>query len=198
VDDEGQSLDDTIVRPRPGPASPPSGTAFDDTIIRLIEPVAPRRPDALPTDPRTTGSALAEAERSRSSDESPTVTAWGMRVRGTAMVVPLDLPAVVGRRPGPVRPSEHPAPRRIVIPADRGDVSARHARIEQVGDSIVVTDLGSTNGVVVHWSSGASRRLRSRESCAVLSDTIIVLGDGVEIEFVSVPVSTTPSPSESL
>jgi hypothetical protein len=196
MDDPGQSLDDTVVRPRPGQASPSSGTAFDDTVIRLIEPAAPRRADALPTDPLITGSALADAESTGAADESPTVTAWGMRVRGTAMVVPLDLAAVVGRRPGPVRPSEHPAPRRVVIPADRGDVSARHARFEQVGDSLVVTDLGSTNGVVVHWSSGASRRLRSRESCVVLSDTIIVLGDGVEIEFVSVPVSTTPSPSE--
>ena len=48
------------------------------------------------------------------------------------------------------------------------------------GPFLVVTDLGSTNGVVVHWSSGASVRLRSRESCAVLSDAIIVLGEGVE------------------
>jgi pSer/pThr/pTyr-binding forkhead associated (FHA) protein len=119
-----------------------------------------------------------------------------MRVRGTTVVVPLDVPAVVGRRPGPVRPSEHPAPRRVVIPTEHTDVSSRHARFELVGESLVVTDLGSTNGVVVHWSTGASLRLRSRESCAVLSDTIIVLGDGVEIEFVAMPVSPTFSPSE--
>ena len=188
--------DDTIVRPRPVAPGSPVEAASDDTIIRLVEPVPPRRADALPTDPTPAATALAEPPRGSSVDEPSSAVAWGLRVRGTAMVVPLDLPAVVGRRPGPVRPSEHPAPRRVVIPADRRDVSARHARFEQVGESLVVTDLGSTNGVVVHWSSGATRRLRSLESCAVLPDTIIGLGEGVDIEFVAVTQPSTPSPPE--
>ncbi|MDX2025308.1 FHA domain-containing protein [Microcella sp.] len=188
--------DDTIVRPRAVAPRSPEGAASDDTIIRLVEPAPLRRADALPTDPPRAGSALTESARSSPVDLPASAVAWGLRVRGTTMVVPLDLPAVVGRRPGPVRPNEHPAPRRVVIPADRRDVSARHARFEQVGESLVVTDLGSTNGVVVHWSSGATRRLRSRESCAVLPDTIIGLGEGVDIEFVAVTPPSTPSPPE--
>ena len=106
-------------------------------------------------------------------------------MRGTSTVVALDRPVDIGRSPGLSRVGEHPAPRRVVIPADQGEVSARHVRVEQVGETLVVHDLGSTNGVVVHWASGASRRLRRSESIAVLPDAIIALADGVELDFVS-------------
>ena len=197
MDDGRGRLDDTVVRPpAPRPNSALSPADRDDTIIRLVEPVSPRRADALPSDDVARVLALAGSAVSDAAVQPSRAVAWGMRVRGTTVVVPLDVPAIVGRRPGPARPSEHPAPRRVVIPADRADVSARHARVEQVGESLVVTDLGSTNGVVVHWSTGASVRLRSRESCAVLCDAVIVLGDGVEIEFVATSVSPTTSPLE--
>ena len=79
-----------------------------------------------------------------------------------------------------------------MIPAEFGEVSARHVRIEQVGDTIVVHDLGSTNGVTVHWARGASRRLRRGESCAVLPDAVIELCDGVQLEFITQPEPAGP------
>ncbi|MBX9471150.1 FHA domain-containing protein [Microcella sp.] len=142
---------------------------LDDTIIRLVEPAPPiARP--LPG--------------GGESGPEPTVQ-WSVRVRGTSTVVALDRPVDIGRNPSLSRIDEHPAPRRVAIPADRGEVSARHVRVEQVGETLVVHDLGSTNGVVVHWASGASRRLRRGESIAVLSDAVIALADGVELDFVS-------------
>ena len=200
MDDRPGDIDDTVVRPRaPRHDVPPTAPDLDDTVIRLIEPTAEQRrpvpvdrlPDAL------IAAASSEAPLSAASSRATSSAAgWGMRVRGTSTVVPLDVPAVIGRRPGLARPTEHPAPRRVVIPADRADVSARHVRIELLGQSIVVSDLGSTNGVVVHWSTGSSLRLRSAESCAVLPDAIIELGDGVEIEFVAPNNPLTPRPSE--
>jgi len=188
VDERFDDRDDTVVRPRapvsPGPrdVSDRDAPDLDDTIIRLIEPsIEPS------VEPLQLTASVAPASTS---------VAWSMRVRGTTAIVPLDVPVVVGRRPGPPRPYEQPPPRRLVIPAAKGDVSARHARIEQLGDSLVVVDLGSTNGVVVHWSTGASLRLRPGESCAVLPDAIILLGDGVEIEFVARTFPHTPQPSE--
>ena len=80
----------------------------------------------------------------------------------------------------------------MAISADQGLVSARHVRVEQVGETLVVHDLESTNGVVVHWASGASRRLRRGESIAVLSDAIIALAPGVELDFVSESETTAP------
>ncbi len=188
MDDRLEDTDDTVLRPR-APArsgAPRPEPDLDDTIVRLVEP-APARPapplamEAVPIlEPPSTAPAVA----------------WQLRLRGTTTVVPLDVPVVIGRRPGPPRPTEHPAPRRVVIPPDRRDVSARHARIERLGESLVVSDLGSTNGVVVHWSTGASLRLRPAESCAVLPDAVIELGDGVEIEFVAPTTLLTPRPSE--
>ncbi|MEN9619905.1 MAG: hypothetical protein RL499_98 [Actinomycetota bacterium] len=196
----GEPVDDTVIRPRaPQPRDQSRADDLDDTVIRLVEPPAPRRADALPSDPVPVAAPAPVVQAAPPGDREPeqsAAAAWGMRVRGTTVVVPLDVPAVVGRRPGVARVGEHPAPRRVVIPADRADVSARHARVELVGESLVVTDLGSTNGVVVHWSSGASVRLRSRESCAVLSDAIILLGEGVELEFVALSASSTSSLSE--
>jgi len=179
VEDRSSDAHDTVVRPRAARRPDVAGDDLDDTIIRLVEPPSVARAAGLPTQamPIVAPPAAAAA------------LAWGMRVRGTTTVVPLDVPVIIGRRPGAPRPTEHPAPRRVVIPADRADVSARHARIEQLGESLVVSDLGSTNGVVVHWSTGATLRLRPAESCAVLPDAFIVLGDGVEIEFVA---PTTP------
>ena len=142
---------------------------LDDTIIRLIEP-APL--------PASAGAVVLQP------DPDP-IAKWSMRVRGSSTVVPLDRPVDVGRRPGPSRIHEQPAPRRLVLPDPEGLISARHARVEQVGETLVVHDLGSTNGVVVHWASGASRRLGRGESIAVLSDAVIVLADGVELDFVA-------------
>ena len=151
---------------------------LDDTIIRLVEPAPP----PLPSSERATFPSSV-------STVDP-VAKWSVRVRGTSTIVALDRPVDIGRSPGLSRIDEHPAPRRVVIPADQGEVSARHVRVEQVGETIVVYDLGSTNGVVVHWASGASRRLRRGESIAVLSDAVIVLADGVELDFVEEVAST--------
>ncbi len=141
---------------------------LDDTIIRLVEP-APPQARAVP--------AVTAAEPESS-------VRWSVRVRGTSTTVELDRPVDIGRHPGLSRIDEHPAPRRIVLPAAQGEVSARHARVEQIGETLVVHDLGSTNGVVVHWATGATRRLRRGESIAVLGDAVIALADGVELEFV--------------
>ncbi|WP_297603879.1 FHA domain-containing protein [Microcella sp.] len=148
---------------------------LDDTIIRLIEPTVlsrAARPASLPP--------VAEPE------PDPSV-AWSVSVRGSSAVVPLDRPVDIGRRPEPPRVPERLPARRVVIPAEFGEVSARHVRVEQVGDTIVVHDLGSTNGVTVHWAGGASRRLRRGESCAVLPDAVIELCDGVQLEFIASP-----------
>jgi pSer/pThr/pTyr-binding forkhead associated (FHA) protein len=92
--------------------------------------------------------------------------------------------------------------RRVVISAEYGDVSSRHVHIEQVGETLVVSDLGSTNGVMIHSAPApapapapASQttslpemvrvvRLRPGESCAVLPDAVVRIGDSVAIEFV--------------
>ena len=187
------AVEDTVVRPRTLAAAAEAGAEsngpdVEDTIIRLIEPHAPARervesspradPDALVT-PQNLPAPLASAEASRA--------AWAAHVRGTEVTIALDRPLIVGRNPRETRVEETPPPRRVRIPAQHRDVSSRHARVEQVGDTLVVTDLGSTNGIDVHWSTGLLSRLRPGETSVVLPDAVIALGDAVVIEFVVAP-----------
>lgn len=220
---EQGDLHETIVRPRhPVRDAVPHWHADDDTIIRLVEPPSPPGP----LEPRTVsvptvvarvidsgqdvrdstidaGTERAAVDSGPSADVPATppaalpIVSWAFRVRGTEVVVPLDVPAHIGRRPGASRVPAATAPRRVVIPSQHRDVSSQHARIEQLGASIVVTDLGSTNGIVVHWSAGGFHRLRPGASSVVLADAIVELGDGVEIEFLAASPAVL-HPGESL
>ncbi|MER3389568.1 MAG: FHA domain-containing protein [Microcella sp.] len=174
--------DDTILRQRPSTlvggsaVGTPSAADLDDTVIGLIQPHAPARdrtvlPSAAPTEPV----APAEPER------IPSV--WAARIRGTDVTIPLDRPVIIGRHPSVARIEEVPHPRRVQIPARHRDVSARHVRIEQLGDTLVVTDLGSTNGIDVHLSQGSVRRLRPGETSVVLPSAVVAIGDAVVVEF---------------
>lgn len=168
-----------------------------DTVIRLIEPFMPSRSrlsdrPALLVDsllPQRPGSAVEPPSGPRSASAA----GFALRIPGVAQPVRLEVPVIIGRRPGVSRVPESPAPLRIVVPADRLGVSGRHARIEQLGDSVVVTDLGSSNGTVVHLPAGPLLRLRPGESCVVLPDSIIDLGDGIDIAVVAVDLRSGES-----
>ncbi len=194
---EQQDEEATVVRPRRDAIVPESTAAMpvdaagdlEDTVIRLVEPRPPAARAPLPTDP-----APPPVFDRATAPSGPDVSGWAVRVRGTNTVVPLDRAVVVGRRPAVAGPGGHPEPRRLVVPADCADVSARHARIEQLGETLVVTDLQSTNGIVVHWSNGAPRRLRPGESTAVLPDAAIELGERLVLDFVPATPDEPPTP----
>lgn len=199
---EGDAADTVIRRRAPGApsdAAEPRGEAAeipgDDTVIRLVEPFVPARSRIADRPVLLLDSLLPSRPLDRDdAGEQPRVAAladFALRVPGVDELVPLDAPVVIGRRPGASRVPEHPAPKRIVVPADRQGISGRHARIEQLGESIVVTDLGSSNGTVVHLPAGPLLRLRPGESCVVLPDSIVALGDGIDIAVVAV----APRPS---
>lgn len=199
--------EDTVLRERPstlgaesaGPAGP--GTEhpeadLEDTVIGLIQPHAPASdravlslsPSSQPSTPSTPTAPLPSQEIPPSPaapEPPPAPIIWAARIRGTDVTIPLDRPAVIGRHPGAARIDEVPHPRRVQIPAEHRDVSARHARVEQLGDTLVVTDLGSTNGIDVHWSQGSVRRLRPGETSVVLPDAVVAIGDAVVVEFVA-------------
>ncbi|HET8958225.1 MAG TPA: FHA domain-containing protein [Microcella sp.] len=176
----------------------------EDTVIRLVEPPSDTAPRAVASAVddvlRRLPASVRRAPRASSavaSDDDPTVAhvpdriEWMLAVRNSATSVPLDRPVLVGRSPATARITGPAEPRKLIVPRDRRGVSSTHARIEQVGDSLVVTDVGSTNGLVVHWASGPPRRLRPGESCVVLPDAAVDLGDGIVIEF-----HPNPSPPE--
>ena len=97
--------------------------------------------------------------------------------------IPLDLPCRLGRRPRAPRISAAAPVRLIEVASPTSAVSGTHVEIRQEGGSIVVTDLGSTNGTVVAPPRGRRQRLHSGQSLAVLPGTTVHLGDGNIIEI---------------
>ncbi|WP_316289450.1 FHA domain-containing protein [Clavibacter michiganensis] len=99
--------------------------------------------------------------------------------------IPLDAPAIVGRRPRPPRVVRGVAPRLVAVPSPRGEISGTHLGLRQDAGVIVVTDLDSTNGTVVLAPGAEHLALRPGESLVVVPGTRIDIGDGVVLEILS-------------
>jgi len=99
--------------------------------------------------------------------------------------IPLDAPAIVGRRPRPPRVVRGVAPRLVAVPSPLGEISGTHLGLRQDSGVVVVSDLDSTNGTAV-LAPGAERLvLRPGESLVVVPGTRIDIGDGVVLEILS-------------
>ncbi|OUE21426.1 hypothetical protein BFL34_00779 [Clavibacter michiganensis] len=99
--------------------------------------------------------------------------------------IPLDAPAIVGRRPRPPRVVRGVAPRLVTVPSPLGEISGTHLGLRQDSGVVVVTDLGSTNGTVVLVPGAERLALRPGESLVVVPGTRIDIGDGVVLEILS-------------
>lgn len=107
------------------------------------------------------------------------------RVRIGADVVSLESPLIAGRHPSSPRVVVGPAPRLVLVPSPRDEVSASHVEIRQEGVAVVVTDLRSTNGTRVTIPGRQPVALRQGESLSVLAGTIVEIGDGNRLEILS-------------
>lgn len=168
-----RDLDDTVIVPRAAPAARPAEPDEADTIVRASA--------ALPVSSEPAPSVLdgpVQAGGPRSGRR------FGIRV-GDAEPIPLDVPSIVGRRPrSPRVPAPH-APRLVTVASASRLVSATHLEVRQVGDSVVVTDLHSTNGSVVRMPGARPQSLRQGESAVVGAGAVIDLGDRVMLEIVA-------------
>ena len=112
----------------------------------------------------------------------PKTLLYGFRING-GQAYPLDAVHYFGRNPRQPR-IPLPDPSRLVpVVSGSKSVSATHLEIKQIGDSIVATDLKSTNGTSVIAPQGHWRRLRQGESVVVIPGTFIDIGDGNVIEI---------------
>ena len=108
---------------------------------------------------------------------------YGFRVGGSRRTVLLDAPAYVGRAPVAPRIQHGPRPLLIRVPSPLGEVSSTHLEVRQLGTSVVVTDLRSTNGSRVRVPGRPPRALRQGESMVVTPGTLVDIGDGIVIEI---------------
>ena len=190
--------DDTVIRP---PSEHPAADASsapdtDDTVLRAAaEPDLALAPDLdldldldrqLVDTPRidhATGLPVLPdlLVVPRAPDTEPVqVIGYALRVAGE--VVPLDREVFVGRNPAPPRIQSGVLPRLVAVPSPTSDVSRTHLSVRQLGGSVIVTDLRSTNGSRVEVPGSAPRTLRQGESMVVSVGSRIDIGDGNVIE----------------
>lgn len=160
-------IDDTvIVRPVTTPI--PAAPAMPDTDLTVIVSREPGQahPD---TDATTT---LPDTVR-----ETTAAGFYSFRVGAFGPPIPLDVPCTVGRRPSLPRVPSSPPPTLLTVPSPLKEVSASHIELRQLGSTVVVTDLRSTNGSVVLIPGSIPRKLRQGESIVVSPGTLVDIGD---------------------
>ncbi|MCU1408291.1 MAG: hypothetical protein JWM23_371 [Microbacteriaceae bacterium] len=172
---------DTILRARPGSGvtgddDGPTSQAFtDDTVIRA----RPRVEDTVLLHQRKQEAAAAAA-----AVPATVLPRYGFRLGGEDWR--LDTVYYVGRRPITPRGVANGLPRLLTVRSATSAVSGTHIEIRQEGDSVVVTDLGSTNGTTVLSPSGKKERMRRGASLTVIPGTRVDIGDGNIIEILPV------------
>jgi hypothetical protein len=177
---------DTILRARPGSGAAggdngPGDHAFtdqaftDDTVIRA----RPRVEDTVLLHQRKQEAAAAAA-----AVPGTVLPRYGFRLGGEDWR--LDTVYYVGRRPSTPRGVVNGLPRLVTVPSATSAVSGTHIELRQEGDSVVVTDLGSTNGTTVLSPNGKKERMRRGASLTVIPGTRVDIGDGNIIEILPV------------
>ena len=167
-------LDDTVrSSARPTVAPTPD---FDDTIVRdsatpVVAPVAA---------PAADNDTAPLPEKVVVEPQTPR---YGFRISRDGRTVLLDVAAYIGRAPSSPRIQNGVVPKLIKVPSPQGEVSGTHLEIRQLGTSIIVTDLRSTNGTTVSIPGSAPRSLRQSEAIVVSPGTLVDIGDGNVIEI---------------
>ncbi len=169
--------DDTVI----GVAvrTPSSGEAIE------LDALDPEAPTVILSraDPRHVVKPSTEAEQPVQGQERPI---FAMQI-GTHKPITLEVPAYIGRRPSTPRITGTRMPRLVMVPSPSREVSSTHVEILQDADTVVVTDLGSTNGTTVTMAGYGPRTLRQGESLVVGAETVVDIGDGIRIVIVTLP-----------
>ncbi|MGW6129811.1 FHA domain-containing protein [Cellulomonas sp. NPDC055163] len=110
---------------------------------------------------------------------APEVDPTAKLVLSTGLVVSLDRSVLLGRAPQVSRVTNRELPRLVTVPSPQQDISRTHAEVRAEGDDVLVTDLHSTNGILVSRPGERARRLHPGEATVVAAGEVVDLGDGV-------------------
>ncbi len=165
-------LDDTVIA-RPRVVARPAGREadLDDTVARVPGPPTLREPGGA-LDPAAPPSVPVRPERFRARF-------------GDGGVVDLDAPIYIGRRPSVPRIHSGAPARLLRVPSPAHEVSATHLELRIVGDTLVASDMRSTNGTVVILPGSTPQVLLRGASAVVVPGTVIDLGEGNRVEIVA-------------
>ncbi|WP_169583055.1 MULTISPECIES: FHA domain-containing protein [Microbacterium] len=165
--------------PEPEPAAEPA--EVDATIVR------PTPAPVVLGDHDGETVSLAEARALRTGDSAPSPLAPPRppapgRIRvSTGQVLTLDRTVVIGRRPRSTRVSGTDLPHLVAVDSPQQDISRSHVELRVEGDSIVATDLHTTNGTTLLRTGVDPMRLHPGEGTVVVPGDVIDLGDGITV-----------------
>jgi pSer/pThr/pTyr-binding forkhead associated (FHA) protein len=173
-------LDDTVAAAGRPPAHRPLRD-LDDTVVRgALRPLT----EAATSAPLPVATAMGDtAPMPDAVVVEPPAARYGFRVGAAGRTVLLDAVVYVGRAPTSPRIQHGLIPKLVRVPSPKGEISGTHLEIRQLGASVVVTDLRSTNGSVVAVPGSEARALRQGESMVVTPGTLVDIGDGNVIEI---------------
>jgi hypothetical protein len=104
------------------------------------------------------------------------------RIRvSTGQVLPLDRTVVIGRRPRSTRVSGTDLPHLVAVDSPEQDISRSHVELRVEGESIVATDLRTTNGTTLLRAGADPVRLHPGEGTIVVPGDVLDLGDGITV-----------------
>lgn len=160
-----EDSEDTIVQPerplpRPGGIR---GTLDDDGTV--VGGVSPGR-----------SASVDEPEPERAAVSSQQY--YQFQVGTHHAPISLDRPVLIGRRPSAPRVLQGAVPLLLRVPSELSEVSSTHLEVRQIGGSVIITDLKTTNGSMVMVPGSVPRKLRQGESVVVSPGTLVDIGDG--------------------
>ena len=105
----------------------------------------------------------------------------------SGLVVTLDRTVLIGRAPVVSRVSNRDLPRVVTVESPNYDISRTHAQVRAEGHRVFVTDLHSTNGIMLLKPGAEPQRLKPGVPTDVSSEVTIDIGDGVTFRAVRSP-----------
>jgi len=150
----------------------PAQPAYRDPAPHTAAPPVVTPPDLVPA---TLGTPDSDEDHTLVVARPPRVV-WSL-VLDSGAYLPLDSASVVlGRAPGR-KVEGSPA---LAVPDDTKTLSKVHARLDRDGEVWSITDLGSTNGVVI--GEGAEERTLGANESAVVTGRFVLGELGLRIE----------------
>lgn len=99
----------------------------------------------------------------------------------TGETAALDRPVVIGRKPEATRFAPGREPHLITVPSPQRDVSRSHVRLDYDGRHVVVRDLNTTNGTILHRRGQSPLRIDPASDLLLVGEDVLDLGDGITL-----------------